>query len=138
MIGKICLQVPTKYLMHRAQTLSSGCHVADICWDRDALRHRQLLKRSHMILTLRFQSSAGNNTQDTLSSLASPRIAVTEFSQLHLTFPGNKLLVREQGHSDEVGQEENVLLCLTPVSLSPTGLPTQPLLQQQPGAPLPP
>lgn len=95
----------------------------------------EILNRSHMILTFRFQSSAENNTQDTLTSIASPPIAVIEFSQHQLTFPGNKLLVREQGHSNEVGQEENVLLCLTPVSLSPTALPTQPLLQQQPGAP---
>lgn len=44
--------------------------------------------------------------------------------------------MREKGHSNEFGQEESVLLCLTPVSLSPTNLPSQPLQQQQPGGPL--
>lgn len=70
MIGKVCLQAPTKQLVPRAhRTVSSGCQLADICWDRDALGQGHVLDRSHTILNLRFQSSAENNTQDALTSM---------------------------------------------------------------------
>lgn len=78
MIEKVCLQ---RSSCTEHTWLSSGCHLADICWHRDALRHRHILDRSHVILTLRFQSSAANSTQDTLTSIAAPQIAVVEFRQ---------------------------------------------------------
>lgn len=39
---KICPEVPTKWLTHRAHMIllfSSGYHVAGVCWDGDALTH---------------------------------------------------------------------------------------------------